>query len=92
MNEMKCIVTVVGKDKVGIIARVCTYLANNEVNVLDISQTILQEMFTMMMMVDLKESTVDFTALSEQLDKEGQDLGVEIRIQREDIFQSMHRI
>lgn len=89
---MRAIITVIGKDRVGIISGVSQVLAAHGVNILDISQTILQEMFTMMMMVDLKESTVDFTALSEQLDKEGQDLGVEIRIQREDIFQSMHRI
>lgn len=89
---MRAIITVIGKDRVGIISGVSQVLAAHGVNILDISQTILQDMFTMMMMVDLQESTVDFTALSEQLDKEGQGLGVEIRIQREDIFESMHRI
>lgn len=89
---MRAIITVIGKDRVGIISGVSNVLAEHSVNILDISQTILQEMFTMMMMVDLSESTVDFAALSGELDKEGQKLGVEIRIQREDIFASMHRI
>lgn len=89
---MRAIITVIGKDRVGIISGVSQVLAAHGVNILDISQTILQDMFTMMMMVDLQESTVDFTALSEQLDREGRGLGVEIRIQREDIFESMHRI
>lgn len=89
---MRAIITVIGKDRVGIISGVSNVLAAHGVNILDISQTILQDMFTMMMMVDLKESTVDFTSLAEQLDKEGRGLGVEIRIQREDIFESMHRI
>ncbi len=89
---MRAIITVIGKDRVGIISGVSNVLAEHSVNILDISQTILQEMFTMMMMVDLSGSTVDFTALSGELDKEGQKLGVEIRIQREDIFASMHRI
>lgn len=91
-EDLKAIITVIGKDRVGIISGVSNILAGYSVNILDISQTILQGMFTMMMMVDLFESTVDFTTLSEELDKEGQELGVEIRIQREDIFASMHRI
>ena len=88
----KTIITVVGKDCVGIIAKVCTYLAENKVNILDISQTILDGMFTMMMIVDVENITKDFGTISDILAKEGQDLGVDIKIQLESIFKSMHRI
>ncbi|NLM50001.1 MAG: ACT domain-containing protein [Clostridiaceae bacterium] len=89
---MKSVITVIGKDKVGIIAKISTLLADNNVNILDISQTIMQDMFTMIMMVDIKESAVDFYKLSESLEKLGEEIGVSIRIQHEDIFKSMHRI
>lgn len=88
----KIIITVVGKDTVGIIAKVCTYLSEHKVNILDISQTIVQDYFNMMMVVDAKDSDVDFDALSEALDGIGQDIGVNIRAQREEIFDSMHRV
>ena len=88
----KIIVTVVGKDTVGIIAKVCTYLSEHKVNILDISQTIVQDYFNMMMVVDASDSDVDFDALSEALDGVGQDIGVNIRAQREEIFDSMHRV
>ncbi|WP_294475877.1 ACT domain-containing protein [uncultured Intestinimonas sp.] len=89
---MKAIVTVLGKDQVGIIAAVCTLLADNNVNVLDISQTILREFFTMTMLVDLSGSKLPFTVLSTLLENEGARRGLAIKIQREDIFSAMHKI
>jgi ACT domain-containing protein len=89
---MRAIVTVIGKDQVGIIAAVCTLLSEKNVNVLDISQTILQEYFTMTMLVDTSKATVPFAALQKALEEAGAERGLDIRIQREDIFDSMHRI
>ncbi|HIT31954.1 MAG TPA: ACT domain-containing protein [Candidatus Enterenecus stercoripullorum] len=89
---MRAIVTVIGKDQVGIIAAVCALLSEKNVNVLDISQTILQEYFTMTMLVDVSQATIPFAALKEELAAAGQDRGLDIRIQREDIFDAMHRI
>ena len=89
---MKAIVTVVGKDRVGIIANVCTALASFNVNVLDISQTVMQGYFTMMMATDVSASTVPMAQLASELDKLGKEMGLSIRIQREDIFEAMHRI
>lgn len=89
---MKAIVTVVGKDQVGIIAGVCNTLADNRINVLDISQTIMEGYFTMMMVVDLAECRAPFDALRASLKEYGESRGLSIRIQREDIFNAMHRI
>jgi len=89
---MRAIVTVVGKDRIGIIANVCTLLAENGVNILDISQTILQEFFTMTMLVDTSGYKAPFAELSKALEQRGDELGLSIRMQREDIFESMHRI
>ena len=89
---MKAIVTVVGKDQVGIIAGVCNTLAEENINVLDISQTIMQGYFTMMMVVDLSACTTSFDQLSEKLGAFGEGRGLAIRIQREDIFDAMHKI
>ena len=86
----KCVITVVGKDTVGIIAKVCTYLAETGINILDISQTVLSGMFNMMMIVDVSLS--DFDALSADLSALGGELGLQIRIQRSEIFDAMHRI
>lgn len=91
-NTNRVVVTVVGKDKKGIIAAVSSALAEWEVNILDISQTILQEFFTMIMIVDLAEATVSFSQLREQLGVLGQRYGVVISCQHEEIFQYMHRI
>ena len=88
----KTIITVVGKDTVGIIAKVCTYLAENQVNILDISQTIVQEYFNMMMIVDANNSAKETGELADDLDALGQEIGVKIRCQREEIFEKMHRI
>ncbi|BCN30537.1 ACT domain-containing protein [Anaeromicropila herbilytica] len=88
----KTIITVVGKDSVGIIAKVCTYLANNRVNILDISQTIVQGFFNMMMIVDINEAPKSFDELLVELEQIGDEIGVSIRVQREDIFDSMHRL
>jgi ACT domain-containing protein len=88
----KTIITVVGKDTVGIIAKVCTYLAENQINIEDISQTILSGYFNMMMVVDMNQSAKPFAAIAEELDTLGQGIGVIIKCQREEIFDSMHRI
>ena len=89
---MRAIVTVIGKDTVGIIAAVCALLSQHQVNVLDISQTVLQEYFTMIMLVDVKDSDLPFADLAELLKREGEAKSLSIRIQREDIFNAMHRI
>jgi ACT domain-containing protein len=89
---MKAIVTVIGKDQVGIIAAVCTMLSEKNVNVMDISQTIMQEYFTMIMLVDASSATVPFAQLKEELAAAGEARNLDIRIQREDIFNAMHRI
>jgi ACT domain-containing protein len=88
----KTIITVVGKDTVGIIAKVCTYLAANQVNVEDISQTIVQGYFNMMMIVDTSRSSKPFGEMVQDLDTLGDEIGVKIRCQHEDIFTKMHRI
>ena len=89
---MRAIVTVIGKDRVGIIADVTTLLAQYGVNVLDISQTVLQEYFTMIMLVDASQCTVPFADLARTLDEAGTQRDLQIRAQREDIFNAMHRI
>ena len=89
---MRAIVTVIGKDRVGIIAYVTALLAQYGVNVLDISQTVLQEYFTMIMLVDAAQCTVPFADLARTLDEAGTQRGLQIRAQREDIFNAMHRI
>ncbi len=89
---MKAIVTVVGKDRVGIIANVCTELAKFNVNVLDISQTVMQGYFTMMMATEVSECTIPLAELVTTMDQVGRDMGLSIRVQREDIFEAMHRI
>ena len=88
----RTIITVVGKDAVGIIAKVCTYLAENQVNILDISQTIVQGFFNMMMVTDTSASQKDTGTLSKELAALGDEIGVVIRCQHEDIFNKMHRI
>lgn len=89
---MRTIVTVIGKDRVGIIADVTALLAQYGVNVLDISQTVLQEYFTMIMLVDASQCTVPFADLARTLDEAGAQRSLQIRAQREDIFNAMHRI
>lgn len=88
----KTIITVVGKDTVGIIAKVCTYLADNQINILDISQTIVNEYFNMMMIADMNQAVKSVSEVSDELDKLGAEIGVIIKCQREEIFNSMHRI
>ena len=89
---MKAIVTVVGKDTVGIIAAVCVELASYNVNVLDISQTVMQGYFTMMMAVDVSASNVPLAQLAQRLEQKGKEMNLSIRLQREDIFEAMHRV
>ena len=88
----KTIITVVGKDTVGIIAKVCTYLAENGVNILDISQTIVSGYFNMMMITDMSGAKKSFADVSNEMDKLGEEIGVTIRCQREESFEKMHRI
>ena len=89
---MKAIVTVLGKDKVGIIADVAIVMEKYGVNICDISQTLMQDYFTMIMLVDLATSTVDFATLQRELKEEGEAIGVDIRIQHQELFDSMHKI
>ena len=88
----KVIITVVGKDTVGIIGKVCTYLAENHANILDISQTIVQGFFNMMMIVDMEKATASFESVAAGLDQIGEEIGVSVKCQREEIFTKMHRI
>ena len=89
---MRAIVTVAGKDQVGIIAAVCVKLAEYNVNVLDISQTVMQGYFTMMMAVEVSECTIPLAQLCDAMEEAGKEMGLSIKVQREDIFQAMHRI
>ena len=89
---MKAVVTVVGKDRVGIIAAVCTKLSEYQVNVLDISQTVMQGYFTMMMVVDVAACPIPVAELAKVLEEQGKEMQLSIRLQREDIFEAMHRI
>ena len=88
----KTIITVVGKDTVGIIAKVCTYLAENQINILDISQTIVQDFFNMMMIVDTSKLQKPFAEVVNELTAIGEKMGVQVKCQREEIFDKMHRI
>ena len=89
---MKAIVTVIGEDRVGIIASVCADLAAFNVNVLDISQTVMQGYFTMMMVVDVSGATCPMAELAQKLDEKGKEMNLSIRLQREEIFKAMHRV
>jgi ACT domain-containing protein len=89
---MKAVITVIGKDKTGIIYGVTSVLAENDVNIMDINQTIMQDYFTMVMLVDLKGMKGDFEELKKKLEKKGEELCVNIRIQHEDIFKCMHEV
>ncbi|MDR1482730.1 MAG: ACT domain-containing protein [Synergistaceae bacterium] len=89
---MKGIVTVLGKDSVGIIAKICSYMSEKNINVLDIAQTIVDGYFNMMMVVDLDRSTEPLAPLAVGLEALGRDIGVVVRLQHEDIFNAMHRI
>ena len=88
----RTIITVVGKDTVGIIAKVCTYLADQHINILDISQTIIQGFFNMMMIVDTSRMTVDYATMTDEITRLGEATGVQIKCQKEEIFDKMHRI
>lgn len=89
---MRAVITVIGKDKIGIIAGISNILANCNVNILDISQTTMQDVFTMVMLVDISKLSIQFSELSDQLESKGVEMGLLVRIQHEDIFNSMHRI
>ena len=88
----KAIITVVGKDRVGIIAGVCTYLAENQINILDITQTSVKGFFNMMMVVDVENIPKSFGEVARELEQVGEEIGVSVKIQREEIFLKMHRI
>jgi len=89
---MRAIVTVVGPDRVGIIAEVCTLLSRLNINIIDISQTVMEDFFTMMMLVDTARANTDFDGIAEALSQKGQAMQLSIRVQREDIFSAMHTI
>lgn len=89
---MRAIITVTGKDRPGIIAGVCVLLSESNINILDISQTVMQDFFTMTMLIDLSGCEKSFAEVSDSLDSKGKEMGLIIRIQREDIFDRMHRI
>ena len=88
----KEVITVVGKDTVGILAKTCTYLAENGINILDISQTVVQDYFNMMMIVDMSGASRPFGDIAEGFAKEGESLGLQAKCQKEEIFEKMHRI
>ncbi|RVU96649.1 ACT domain-containing protein [Coriobacteriales bacterium OH1046] len=88
----RVIVTVVGKDAVGIIARLCAYMAEHNINILDITQTIVSGFFNMMMIVDMAQATAPFDVIATELETCGRELGVIVKCQREEIFDSMHRL
>lgn len=88
----KTIITVLGRDKVGIIAKVCVYLSQNNINILDIAQTIVDGYFNMMMVVDTKDASKDHDRIAEELVDLGKEIGVQIKTQREEIFDMMHRL
>ena len=88
----KAIITVVGKDTVGILAKTCTYLAKNNINILDISQTVVQDYFNMMMIVDASLSKKPFEKLGNELSRLGLEMGLKIRCQKSEIFETMHRV
>lgn len=89
---MRAVITVVGKDRTGIIAKVSDTLCQHEVNIVDISQNVLQDMFAMVMLVDMTNCNVDFTELADVLDRDGDALGMKIHVMHEDIFEAMHNI
>lgn len=89
---MKAVITVIGKDKIGIIAEISSVLAKNRVNILDISQTILQDYFTMIMLVELEKIDINFMELKDKLEASGEKIGMSVKIQHEDIFNAMHKI
>ncbi len=88
----RVVITVTGKDKTGIVAKIANTLAENEVNILDIRQSLMDDLFTMIMLVDISKSEKEFIQLEEELDKTGKDIGVKVIVQHEDIFKYMHRI
>ena len=89
---MKCILTKIGKDKPGIIAKVSSLLASENVNIEDISQTIMQSTFTMIMLVNIEKSNLSMKELKERLNELGEEIGVSIHLQHEDVFDAMHKV
>ena len=89
---MKAVITVVGKDCVGILAKVSTKCADFDVNIIEVSQSVLQDMFCMIMMVDISKMSVTLGDFGDDISKMGKEMGMEIRVMHEDIFNSMHRI
>ncbi|MBQ3847763.1 MAG: ACT domain-containing protein [Clostridia bacterium] len=89
---MRAVITVIGKDMVGILAKVSTKCAESGMNITDVTQSILQDMFVMVMMIDIKESSVPFADFSREMSEMGRELGLDIRVMHEDIFNSMHHV
>jgi ACT domain-containing protein len=92
MDKTRAIVTVIGEDRVGIVAKVATTLADSGANIEDISQTLMQDLFTMIMLVSLDETVADFSTVQERLRAAGEELGMKIDLQQEDVFRYMHRV
>jgi len=92
MTSSRFIITVIGSDRVGIVARITTVMANYNVNIVDISQTIMQGIFTMIMLAEARKENFDLSAFQQAIDAEGKGLGVEVKVQHEDVFHFMHRI
>jgi ACT domain-containing protein len=92
MSSNRFIITVIGKDRVGIVARIATVMAGFNVNIVDISQTIMRDMFTMILLAEAPQDNFDLSAFQGSMDTEGKDLGVEVKVQHEDAFRYMHRI
>ncbi len=89
---MNAVITVIGKDTVGILAKVSTACAEEGVNIIEVTQNVMKDLFAMIMLADIKESKIPFAKLSEKLDKLGEDMGLKIHVMHEDIFNSMHKI
>ncbi len=89
---MRAVITVVGKDRTGIIAKISETLCKCDVNIQDIAQNVMQELFAMVMLVDISKCNIDFSSLVEALDKDGEEMGMKVHCMHEDIFNAMHRI
>ena len=89
---MKAVITVIGRDMVGILAKVSTVCAEHDINVIEVTQSVMQDLFAMIMLTDISHMSVDFSTLVDQMEQLGKELGLSIHVMHEDIFNSMHRI
>jgi ACT domain-containing protein len=89
---MRAVITVIGKDTVGILARISTTCAEHQINIIEVTQSVMQDLFVMIMLVDISKSKIPFTEFADQMSKSGDDMGLSVRAMHEDIFNSMHRV